>query len=178
MVTSGVIATSLQQTGPAISKNGSASQDGQKPNKSPLRLPRRAADKLEEAFHRVVHPTTALYYWERVLTDKQREILSGDLATCYKESEHGTIGMYRRLYEVSIPRAVVALARATDQMSETDYRWLNAELFKVDPIAFHSNRNASEMEVPTGEAAERSGTCALGTSACDRRRERLLDCLF
>ena len=112
-------------------------------------LPRTVHAKTEEAFYRVQHWATFLRVWERLLTENERLQLGGDAKACFREYK-GAVGMWMALHPMSQPRAIIQLAHRTDQLSETDYRWLDSEISKVDPMlpeprrAMPRPRNAEE----------------------------------
>jgi hypothetical protein len=116
--------------------------------------PVKVTAKLQEAFHRVQHAETALLVWEKVLTEEERAPLGRDFQSCWKKYR-GTVQIWMAVYKVSQARAIIELARKTDQMSEMDYRWLDGEISKVDPMLPPAKRRAKRPRTDREDPEER-----------------------
>jgi hypothetical protein len=85
-----------------------------------------AQEELQTTFHRIRAAVSAAWLWDRVLTEAERRRLGGNLEPAWRE--HGTAGMWRKLRGVSLPRAVVEVARELNLMDERTRVWLLREL--------------------------------------------------
>lgn len=89
--------------------------------------------KMRETYRRVQNRATFRIVWDRILTDAERSRLGGTVDACY-EKYGGTAGLWMALHPVSVLRAIIQVALRTHQLSKMDYRWLDAEISKVDPL--------------------------------------------
>ena len=94
---------------------------------SPSELPRNVIEELQLQLARVSAPMSAERFWERVLTEDDRQRLGGNLQAAYRE-RHGTVGMWMWLRAVAQPQAVVDVARALGFLDDATYRWLLREI--------------------------------------------------
>jgi hypothetical protein len=89
----------------------------------------RARDELQTAYLRIKAAVCAAMLWERVLTEAERQRLGGDLENAWRK--HGTAGMWRKLFGVSLPRAVVDVACKLNLMYDNTRRWLLQQLGEI-----------------------------------------------
>lgn len=89
-------------------------------------LPKRAQDALQQAGRRVLLVESQCLFWERVLTDAEREEL-GDPHTAFKQYG-GIIGVWRKLNGGSQPRAIIESAYRLGHLDPASREWLQREI--------------------------------------------------
>jgi hypothetical protein len=90
-----------------------------------LKLPRHIQE-LRTQYLRVKSPAVAMRMWERMLTDKDKERLGGDLDKAYQK--YSTAGMWMKLRGVSLERALIDVAHGTGFLDQVTRDWLLREV--------------------------------------------------
>jgi len=96
-------------------------------NRQPREVPPTIRAKLEDLYLRVDVPAAAELAWERLLTERERQRLGGDLEACL-ERKGSLVNLWRELKKFSQPRAILELAHALHLVTELDYQWICREL--------------------------------------------------
>ncbi len=104
-------------------------------------LNQRVREKLHHADMSLKCLQAAQLMWDKLLTVDEQHRLGGDLVAAY-EKYHGPVRIYLQVRKVWFIRAIIEVARGVDLLSETDYRWLDREISKVDPLLSVSRRAA------------------------------------
>lgn len=94
-------------------------------------VPPKVSHKLQEAFLRLKALPSVERVWNGFLTEDERRG-HGDVYKVYK-SKGGVVAVWMKCRGVCQPRAVIDLAYRLGLMDEAEYRWLDAEISKVDP---------------------------------------------
>jgi hypothetical protein len=92
-------------------------------------LPKRVVDELQTNARHIKAAMSAAWLWERVLTERERQSLGGDLVAAWRR--YGTAGMWIQLRGVSAERAVVDVPHALGLITDGTWRWLLRELGEV-----------------------------------------------
>jgi hypothetical protein len=90
--------------------------------------------------------------WERLLTDVERQSLGGTQEVFEQQyMQHGTVGIWMKLKDVSFPRAVIELALGLGFIYDTDVRWLLREVGEEDSPATAASLDRPTWNAETGE---------------------------
>jgi hypothetical protein len=92
-------------------------------------LPPEVREEMETNYQRTRPLASATRLWERVLTERERQRLGGDLQKAWRQ--HSTVGMWMQLRGVSLQRAVVDVSYELNFINDRTRRWLLRELGEV-----------------------------------------------
>lgn len=125
-------------------------------------LPKRAQYALQQAGRRVLLVESQCLFWERVLTDAEREEL-GDPQTAFKQY-CGIIGVWRKLHGGSQPRAIIESAYRIGHLDQTSREWLLRE------IGEPPEASTTALETPRPAWRQEVGQLLFGTELVRRVR--------
>ena len=109
--------------------SGPAEQSKPPPPARELKFPPHIQE-LRTQYLRIKAPLSAQRMWDRMLIEKDRERLGGDLQQAYWA--HGTAGMWMKLHGVALERAVIDVAFGIGCLDQSTRDWLLREVGQRD----------------------------------------------
>lgn len=111
-------------------------------------LPPKVIAELIDHNLRIKAFVSAGLLWQRVLTERERKRLGGDLQQSF--AKLGTVGMWRRVRGGSKVRAVIDVARALGFLYPSNYDWLLREI-REKPTKTRDARDRPTWDKSSGE---------------------------
>ncbi len=104
------------------------------PAKQEIEIPAKIRDTIEELQGKVARPQWASRIWDKLLTERERQKLGGDLEKCLN-TLGSTVHIWMKAKDVSLLRAIADLAKRLGFIIDMDYEWILREIGETDDRA-------------------------------------------